>query len=375
MRKTLVFLILAATLTASVSAAYIPDSEVCENRDGRQLIIKTFALAPDDDPQALVEEPFGREGYNYSFISIVKEEKPFASKKTHSEIVTVETATDDLSEILSALDATLPYDDGEYSGTLALDHTTIQTEASGYSTKSYTVKDVKTYEGLDRNDPSFIPKTTIKNGATLTLQNIDWAVQSTAVSGDALVTAQYMATATYSAGVSYKAADGYVTSAAYTGEIVASGISEILYTVTYVGEAIQAPEPEPEPEPDPEKPPFAWQLICAGVAILAAALAALFFLLRSNVKIYTMESGSEEYCLVGKQRISKRDMTIDLARCDRYPEGTAVIEITRQAVRRLFGRVVKVRLHDGVVSHRIEQGGNSSYWFKVPTSTTEEEEQ
>ena len=138
MRKIFVLLIvsaLAAALTASASAVFIPDNEVCENRDGRQLIIKTFTLAPGDDPEEIIGGPFDREGYSYSFISIVKEEKRYESRIPYSETVTVETASKDLSEILSLLDSTIMYDDGEYKGTLALDHTTINTEASGYSTR------------------------------------------------------------------------------------------------------------------------------------------------------------------------------------------------------------------------------------------------
>ena len=43
-------------LTVSASAAYIPEDVITENRDGRQLIIKTFQLGPTDDPTALVED-------------------------------------------------------------------------------------------------------------------------------------------------------------------------------------------------------------------------------------------------------------------------------------------------------------------------------
>ena len=232
MRRIISALIVAAALTISAAAAFIPDSEVCENRDGRQLIVKTYALSPMDNPDALLQDPFDREGYSYTFSSIVKEEKPFENRKTHSETVTVETAKDDLSAILGLLDKTIQYDDGEFAGALSLDHTSLRTEATGYSTKTYTVTDTKTYEGLDRNDPSFIPRSAEKNGVTLALQNIDWSVQGTAMSGDALVASQYTATATYSANASYKAANGYVTTATYAGEVVSKGISSVIYTVT-----------------------------------------------------------------------------------------------------------------------------------------------
>jgi len=380
MRRLIIILITAFAITINAAALHVPDIDVSENRDGRQLIIKTFSLLPSEDPEALIEEPFRREGFDYSFVSIVKYEKLFESKETHSETVTVETASDDLGEILGALDALIPYDDGTYSGKLALDHTTLRTEATGYSTRNYTVSDTKTYEGLDRNDPNFIPRTTVKNGVTLALQNIDWAPQGTAISGDSLVVTQYMATASYSAGTSRRVADGYVTTAVYSGEIVSSGIDSIVYTVTYIGEPIPSPEPMPEPEPaqepEPEPEPdnddsFAAILrICAGMLLLILTAIALYFILRNNTKIYATDSSEDEYELIGKQRISPRELMIDLLGCDRYPEGTAVIAIKRLTARRLFGRIIKIRLRNGSTTHMVEQVGNADYMFSV--STTEE---
>ena len=277
-------------LASTASAAYVPDSETCENRDGRQLIIRTYTLAPDDDPSALTEGSFEREGFAYSCVSIVKQENPFERREPRSETVTVETQSNDLAAILGELDATLFLDCGEYSVILALDHTSLNTEATGYSTRSYTVTDTKTIEGLDRNDPSFVPRTTVKNGVTLSLQNIEWSVQSTALADDALVPAQYMAIATYSANASYSAANGYITTATYSGEAVSRGIESIEYTVTYFGEPVPQPEPEPEtepetepqtepellPEPKPERkklPPIVYILIiCAILALFDALL-------------------------------------------------------------------------------------------------------
>jgi len=382
--------LIAAVLAVNAAAGFIPDSDVCVNRDGRQLIIKTYTLSPVDSPDALVEEPFVREGFAYEFVSIVKEEKTFESSKPHSETLTIETETDGLGEILGALASTIPYSgEGGYSGTLALDHTALRTEATGYSTRGYTVLDTKTYSGLDRNDPSFIPRTTVKYGVTLTLQSIEWSVQGTAVSGDDLVATQYSATARYSGSSSYTAADGYVTTAVYTGEVVSSGIAAIVYTVTYIGTPIVAPDPDPEPQPKPEagqehefavepgleETPKALCLISTGAALLLIAGATIaYFLLRYNTKIYALESGGEEYGLAGKQRIGPRNMTIDLTSCARYPEGTAVVEIGGMAAKRLFGKAVRVKLRDGFENHCIEHSGNGSYWFKVQTTDEYEEE-
>ena len=328
MKKILLFILIAGLLTGSAAAASVPDDVVIENRNGRQLIVKTYTLLPGDNPDALLEEPFEKEGFSYVFDSIVKQETPYELKKAYSETVTVETDTDDLAAILETLAPTIPYDDGEYTGTLALDHKSLQTEATGYSTKYYTVSETKTIEGLDRNDPGYVPKTTVKNGRTLDLASVEWAVQGTGLADDTLVATQYMAVATYSAGASYKSVNGYITTAEYSGEIVSEGITHITYTVTYYGEPIPAPEPEPESAPEPESEPksFAIYFIIGGAALAAVIAAAVLWLLkRPNVRIYACSDDGFEYELIGRQRITANKPGIDLRVVTRYPEEEAMM--------------------------------------------------
>jgi hypothetical protein len=278
LKKHLIIAILTlAVLTTNAAAIFVPDSEVSENRDGRQQIVKTYALTPDNSPDALIEEPFERGGYTYTFASITKAEKSYEDKRLQSETVTVNTAKSDLGTVLDALAPTLAYDSGGYSGTLTLDHTSIVTEATGYSSYSYTVTDSKTYDNLDRNDPDYIPQTTVKDGRTLTLSDVSWSVQGSGASGDVYVPTTYVAVATYSGSASGKTADGYVTTATYSGEVATSGVKSIVYTVTYYGEPVVVPEPEVElmPEPEPEQAPGAFPRWLGIAAICVAALGVL----------------------------------------------------------------------------------------------------
>ena len=197
MKKVAILLALFCMLTVTASAAYIPEDVISENRDGRQLIVKTYMLPPDADPSGLVEEPFEVEGYSYHHLETVKEEQTFEDSKIQTEVVTLETDVDDLAAILEQLDASMEYNKDGYSGVLTLDHTTIQTEAAGYTTKYYTITDTKQFTGLDRNDPSYVPTTTVKNGSTLKLSDISWTVTGTGLADDTLVPTSYTATATY----------------------------------------------------------------------------------------------------------------------------------------------------------------------------------
>lgn len=236
MKKVIAFALTGVLLTGSAFALEVPSETVVQNLNGSQQVVKTYTLPPDADPQELIEEPFVLEGYLYTFADIVKTENPVNDTRVETETVTIETAKDDLSLILEQLAPTLSYDDGQYQGTLTLDHTTIHTEAAGYTTKSYTVTSTKTIGPVDRNDMSYVPATTVKDGRTLNLSNVEWQVTGTDLVGEALMPSSYQAVATYSGTASYRAATGYVTTADYVGEVSHSGIEDVTYQLTYLGE-------------------------------------------------------------------------------------------------------------------------------------------
>ena len=235
MKRVISCVLLMLVLTSNAFALEVPTDTVVQNLNGSQQAIKTFTVSPEQDPAALIEEPFELEGYLYTFADIVKSENPVEEKRIHTEVITVETTKDDLALILEQLKPTIEYDDGRFQGTLALDHTSHNTVAAGYATKNYTVTETKTIGQLDRNDMSYVPATTIKNGRTLSLANVEWQVTGTDLVGEALMPSQYQAVATYSAKASYQAATGYVTTAEYTGEITHEGVESVTYVLTYLG--------------------------------------------------------------------------------------------------------------------------------------------
>lgn len=235
MKKLCMCLLLAMALSINALALEVPTNTEVRNLNGSQQLIKTYVLPPDADPQELVEEPFEQEGYLYTFADIIKEENQMLDSSYHRETVTLETETDDLAAILERLKPSIEYDDGLYTGTLALDHTSIHTEAAGYETRSSNVTATKTIGPVDRNDMSYVPATTVKNGITLKLSGVAWQVMGTDLVGDALIPSSYQAVATYSGKSYYKAATGYVTTVDYVGEISRDDVESITYQVKYLG--------------------------------------------------------------------------------------------------------------------------------------------
>lgn len=226
---------LALTLSVSAFAMEVPTSTVAQNLNGVQQYIKTYTVSTNLDPQELIEEPFEYEGCVYTFADITKHENDFQAQKEHTETITVETKKKDLSEILEVLNPTMEYDDGRYSGVLALDHTTIKTEPAGYTSGSYTIRETKEIGNLDSNDMAYVPATTVKDGKTIQLESVDWQVQGTALVDDVLVPSSYVAVATYAGKASYSTPTGYITTADYVGTVSCEEIKDVTYTVLYVG--------------------------------------------------------------------------------------------------------------------------------------------
>ena len=301
MKKICLCLLLTAALTMSASALEVPTSTVVQNLNGSQQVVKTYTVALDVDAQTLIEEPFQLEGFLYTYADIVKQDNRVAERQSHTETVTVETAKKNLDVILEQLAPTMEYDDGTWAGTLALDHTSISTQAAGYTTGSSTVTATKTIGPLDRNDMSYVPATTTKNGVTLNLSNVEWQVIGADVVGDVMAPCSYQAVATYSGKSYYKAATGYVTTANYVGEVTHEGVESVTYQVTYLGE-----EYEPEPSHAPEEgqpnllqrvvssPNFLRNVLGGAGVITAVVLTVLLILSRREVKSLRSEDGETD---------------------------------------------------------------------------------
>ncbi|MCI8539805.1 MAG: hypothetical protein HFF18_14305 [Oscillospiraceae bacterium] len=365
MRRIAALLALLLLLSLSALAAYVPEEVISENRDGRQLIIKTYTLSPQEDPAGLKEEPFDLDGFHYVYMETTKEEQAFQESRQQSETVTLETRTNDLTAILAELPQTREYAQDGYYGILTLDHTSLKTEASGYVTKTYTVTDTRQFTGLARNDPSLIPVTTVKNGVTLSLSNVTWQAAGVGL-GDPLAPSSYTATAAYTGTGTQRAPTGYVATAVYAGEVTAQGIGAVKYTVAYLGTPV---EPEPEPEPS-----FPWSiLVCAVLLALTSAGVGCFFWFRPNAAIYAMNAKGVAYKKLGARRMTVRSPKLDLTKLREYPAGEASVELKQALAHKLAGRIVTIQLYDGTRTHLVEPyEGTDSYWFAI--KETEESE-
>ncbi len=364
-------LLLVLSLATGAMAAEIPEQLVVENLNGQQRMVKTYVLSPDADPETLKEPSFDYDGFTYTWAYTTKEDNQYLDTKAVTETVTVETAKNDLTQILEALAPTMAYDDGAYIGELALDHTTIHTEAAGYAKGSRTVTATKTIGPLDRNDMSYVPATTVKDGLTLSLSNVEWQVIGTDLVGEVLAPSSYQAIATYSGKSSYSYATGYVTTAEYKGEVTSQGIESVTYTVVYTGEPIMPAEPEPETYTNPLLALSGSPLFAIGAVMLLCLLAALGVLLfrqRKNVLVYIPGDKPRDYKLIAKFRAEARYPSIDLREVEPYPTGTVAIELKHALAKELVGKEFSVQCKNGVHSYTVLQA-DSGDWHEFDVDT------
>lgn len=232
-------------------------------------VSKTYELSPTDDPALIPTEDFERSGRVYTLLDIIREDQTETDTKEHIEVVTLETDTSDMAEILQLLEPELEIttEDG-YTGTLTPDYTNIQVEASGYGTSSRTVSAKRTYPNLSSADVALIPKTTEEGGRTLTLADVDWQEAATDYQDGYDLAIRYTATATYTGTATSKYATGYTVTADYKGEVTKTSCDTVTYTAIFAshGETQNGTEIEPEGVIDPRL-----ALIPLGVIALGGA--------------------------------------------------------------------------------------------------------
>ena len=263
-------------------SSYYPVSVQTAEEGGVQLLVKTFLVPPDTAPTELIEKDLTRRGVAYEATDILRQEQPGeVERKTALQTVTLESETDKMEDILPLLKSTMDYGEDGFSGTLPLDKDTIQAKETGTSNYSYQLKETKEYTGLDRNDPYYIPKTTEKNGVTLSLVDVKWTPMASGAENSE-VPSLFQATALYTGTAWGSKTDGYTITASYTGEVSRVAEGQVLYSIIY--EEVQ-----------PEKEPFPWQpvmLVTLCVGFAASGAFGIFWLMATRPRKKTCSTSS-----------------------------------------------------------------------------------
>ncbi len=226
-----------AALISTPEAPAVPlyPAEVnASKQDGVYRLEKVYYLTAADDPAMIPTADFEREGRTYTLLDLLKNDRTETDTREHTEVVTLESKTKDMTEILNMLEPKLEVKTEEgYEGVLALDHTSIQVEAAGYGTSRRAVSAQRTYPNLSDADVSLIPKSVEENGCTLTLSNVAWQEAAASPLDGYEVPIRYTAVATYAGTAVSKYVTGYTVTADYTGDVTRTSCDTVIYTAVF----------------------------------------------------------------------------------------------------------------------------------------------
>ena len=225
-------MISAADTLPSVSA--YPAEVRASEENGVYRLEKVYYLTAKDDPATIPTADFEREGRTYTLLDLLKNDQTETDTREHIEVVTLESKTKDMAEILKMLEPKLEVktEDG-YEGVLSLDHTTIQVEAAGYGTSNRTVTAERTYPNLSDADVSLVPKSVNENGRTLTLADVSWQEAAVDPTDGYDIPIRYTAVASYTGTATSKYATGYTVTADYKGDVTRTSCDTVVYTAVF----------------------------------------------------------------------------------------------------------------------------------------------
>jgi len=240
-------------------------------------IDKVYQLSLGDDPSGIPTGDFERNGRLYYLLDMVRKDEVGVDTQTHTETVTLASDTNKMDAILQRLDAEMEYtsEDG-YTGTLRLDHTSVQVATDGYKTSTKSLSATRTYPSLSDADVSLVPKTITDNGKTLKLADVQWA-STEGTDGEGGIVTHYTATAIYSGSTTSTYATGYTITANYVGEVAKTDCQVVTYTATFGSMEIPSESSAPETDapsnssepnsPDETPAPFNWAEVKTPVMI------------------------------------------------------------------------------------------------------------
>ena len=202
--------------------------EISHERDEKApVIIKSYLVSADCNPERLVEEDFRENGFEYSKVDILVE-KPRAKREEKLISVPVKFATDDNKKetLKGTLEPVIDYCEDGFKGQLKLDYDSIVSVADKENSFSYPIMKTIEYNNLDSKDYAYIKK----QADGLKLKDVDWELQN----GSEL----YTAYANYE-GVGYgKRVAEYKNTAFYIGTVAKEIEGEKVCSVVYKGKRI-----------------------------------------------------------------------------------------------------------------------------------------
>jgi len=212
------------------------------NYDGVRELVRIYELLPNESPDWIDTDSFERNGYYYQLAEITRQTDVSHTVREHTEVVEVQTASNDLAGVIAGLSPAMDFvDEDGYVGILHLDIHSIDMTQDGTRSSSRTVSQTREYPHLSTPDLSLIPQTVTADGRTYTLGNVDWRTNTSTPIDFNSVPTTYTAHATYTRTATSTVATGYTTRASYSGTLTRVSAGDVRFVATFIGTPIVSP--------------------------------------------------------------------------------------------------------------------------------------
>ena len=184
MKKRILYLLLALVLVLALSVpalaaeTFYPVSvdEYTAGELDEPRINKVYRLSLSDDPSGIPTDDFVRDGRQYYLLDLIRKDEVGVDTQPCTRTVTLPSATNSMESVLQSLEAEMEVETDEgYTGTLKLDHTSVQVTVDGYKSSTKNHSATRTFPNLSEADLSLLPKTVTEGGRTLTLATVQWS--------------------------------------------------------------------------------------------------------------------------------------------------------------------------------------------------------
>lgn len=181
---------------------------------------KTYQIKEEEEKLffEMLEKEINVDGQMYKYINYDKSGGNIETTIDISKQKTILSKTKNIDDIIAQLGETIKYEEDGFIGEYILNPNTLKITTNENGFKEVLIEKTITYTNLEKNDLSFIPKETQKDGLTLDLLNIEWEVETTKEVGSYVVPNTYIGKGYYATKQRIDYPDTYTVKGEYFGK-------------------------------------------------------------------------------------------------------------------------------------------------------------
>lgn len=294
LKRILAVFSFCALLTTANCFAATNDYRISEDLN---FCYKTYQIMEEEENVfwEMLDKEISLDEQSYKYVSFEKSGGNVEDIIDISTKKTILSKTKNKESIIKQLGETIKYEKDGFIGEYTINPNSLKITTNENGFKEVLIEKTITYINLDKNDLSYIPKQTEKDGMKLDLLNVEWKVESTKEIGGYIVPNTYSGKAYYACKQRIDYPDTYTVTAEYFGTATKIEEKPLNITVKY--------EKVPEVKNN--------NIILPVVGSVGSIIIIVLFFLNGNVTVFNFKNN--KWKKVGKVRIGKNN-TIKLSR-------------------------------------------------------------